>query len=149
MSKSHPTKTRKLRGHVSHGHGRVGKHRKHPGGRGKCGGLTHHRTLFMRYHPDFFGKRGMKVFKDLKNKKYCPYITVDKIWSLVEKNKQLEEFVNNPDVVPMINLTEFGYFKVIGSSGPPMLPIIVKARRFTPEAERKIVAAGGQCILTV
>jgi hypothetical protein len=23
-----------LRGHVSHGHGRVGKHRKHPGGRG-------------------------------------------------------------------------------------------------------------------
>jgi len=24
-------KTRKLRGHVSHGHGRVGKHRKHPG----------------------------------------------------------------------------------------------------------------------
>uniref|UniRef100_A0A8C9ERK4 Large ribosomal subunit protein uL15 n=1 Tax=Pavo cristatus TaxID=9049 RepID=A0A8C9ERK4_PAVCR len=27
-------KTRKLRGHVSHGHGRIGKHRKHPGGRG-------------------------------------------------------------------------------------------------------------------
>jgi hypothetical protein len=26
--------TRKHRGHVSAGHGRVGKHRKHPGGRG-------------------------------------------------------------------------------------------------------------------
>lgn len=28
------SKTRKHRGHVSAGHGRVGKHRKHPGGRG-------------------------------------------------------------------------------------------------------------------
>lgn len=28
------------------GHGRVGKHRKHPGGRGMAGGLTHHRILF-------------------------------------------------------------------------------------------------------
>lgn len=31
-------KCRKLRGHVSHGHGRVGKHRKHPAGRGNAGG---------------------------------------------------------------------------------------------------------------
>jgi len=31
-------KTRKLRGHVSHGHGRIGKHRKHPSGRGNAGG---------------------------------------------------------------------------------------------------------------
>ena len=36
-------KTRKLRGHVSHGHGRIGKHRKHPGGRGNAGGQHHHR----------------------------------------------------------------------------------------------------------
>lgn len=34
-------KTRKLRGHVSMGHGRVGKHRKHPGGRGNAGGQVH------------------------------------------------------------------------------------------------------------
>ena len=43
MSKEKPKKTRKLRGHVSHGHGRVGKHRKHPGGRGNAGGQHHHR----------------------------------------------------------------------------------------------------------
>jgi len=41
-------KCRKLRGHVSHGHGRVGKHRKHPGGRGMAGGLTHHRIMMDR-----------------------------------------------------------------------------------------------------
>ena len=32
------SKTRKHRGHVSAGKGRVGKHRKHPGGRGMAGG---------------------------------------------------------------------------------------------------------------
>lgn len=43
--------TRKHRGHVSAGHGRVGKHRKHPGGRGLAGGQHHHRTNFDKYHP--------------------------------------------------------------------------------------------------
>uniref|UniRef100_A0A8D2CRB7 Large ribosomal subunit protein uL15 n=1 Tax=Sciurus vulgaris TaxID=55149 RepID=A0A8D2CRB7_SCIVU len=37
-------KTRKLRGHMSHGHGRIGKHRKHPGGRGNAGGMHHEQT---------------------------------------------------------------------------------------------------------
>jgi len=36
-------KTRKLRGHVSHGMGRIGKHRMHSGGRGKAGGMHHMR----------------------------------------------------------------------------------------------------------
>lgn len=40
---THLKKHRKSRGHVSAGHGRVGKHRKHPGGRGLAGG----KTLFM------------------------------------------------------------------------------------------------------
>uniref|UniRef100_A0A4W5QUN8 Large ribosomal subunit protein uL15 n=1 Tax=Hucho hucho TaxID=62062 RepID=A0A4W5QUN8_9TELE len=39
----------KLRGHVSHGHGRIGKHRKHPGGRGNAGGMHHHRINFDKY----------------------------------------------------------------------------------------------------
>ncbi|OWK01197.1 hypothetical protein Celaphus_00018244, partial [Cervus elaphus hippelaphus] len=51
-------KTRKLRGHVSHGHGRIGKHRKHPGGRGNAGGMHHHRINFDKYHPGYFGKVG-------------------------------------------------------------------------------------------
>jgi len=38
-------KNRKLRGHVSHGGGRVGKNRKHPAGRGNAGGMHHHRIL--------------------------------------------------------------------------------------------------------
>ncbi|KAI4382459.1 hypothetical protein MLD38_008422 [Melastoma candidum] len=49
-------KNRKKRGHVSAGHGRIGKHRKHPGGRGNAGGMHHHRILFDKYHPGYFGK---------------------------------------------------------------------------------------------
>jgi hypothetical protein len=47
---------RKKRGHVSAGHGRVGKHRKHPGGRGNAGGQHHHRIMMDKYHPGYFGK---------------------------------------------------------------------------------------------
>ena len=47
-------KTRKMRGHVCCGYGRVGKHRKHPSGRGVSGGLTHHRINFNKYHPGYF-----------------------------------------------------------------------------------------------
>jgi large subunit ribosomal protein L27Ae len=42
---THLSKTRKHRGHVSAGNGRVGKHRKHPGGRGLAGGQHHHRYV--------------------------------------------------------------------------------------------------------
>jgi ribosomal protein L15 len=36
----------------------VGKHRKHPGGRGNAGGQHHHRINFDKYHPGYFGKVG-------------------------------------------------------------------------------------------
>ena len=49
-------KNRKKRGHVSAGHGRIGKHRKHPGGRGNAGGQHHHRIMMDKYHPGYFGK---------------------------------------------------------------------------------------------
>ena len=49
-------KTRKLRGHTQNGYGRVGKHRKHPGGRGNAGGMHHKRIMMTKYHPGYFGK---------------------------------------------------------------------------------------------
>lgn len=91
----------------------------------------------------------MKEFTPRENKKFMPYIDVSHLWSLVEKAGQLDEFINSTENVPVVNLTEFGYFKVIGGGDQPIKPIVVKARQFTPEAERKIVAAGGQCLLTV
>ena len=75
------TKTRKHRGHVSAGHGRVGKHRKHPGGRGMAGGQHHHRTNLDKYHPGYFGKVGMRYFHKLQNQFWKPVINLDKVSS--------------------------------------------------------------------
>lgn len=71
--------TIRSRGHVSAGHGRVGKHRKHPGGRGMAGGQHHHRTNLDKYHPGYFGKVGMRYFHKLQNQFWKPVINLDKV----------------------------------------------------------------------
>lgn len=73
------SKTRKHRGHVSAGHGRIGKHRKHPGGRGLAGGQHHHRTNFDKYHYGYFGKVGMRFYHKTQNQFWRPVINVDKL----------------------------------------------------------------------
>merc|ERR1712158_6654 len=80
-------KTRKMRGKVSHGQGRVGKHRKggDRGGRGLAGGQHHHRINFDKYHPGYFGKVGMRHFNKDNNTHYCSTMNVEKLWSLVSE----------------------------------------------------------------
>ena len=77
--------TRKLRGHVSHGKGRIGKHRKHPGGRGYSGGIHHERINVFKYHPGYHGKKGIRVFRLHKNRTHCPNINIDKLWTLLSE----------------------------------------------------------------
>merc|ERR1711941_195793 len=103
-------KTRKLRGHVSHGHGRIGKHRKHPGGRGNAGGMHHHRINFDKYHPGYFGKVGMRYFHKTQNKFFCPTINVDALWSLVSDQTR-EKYEKVTDKAPVIDVVRAGYYK--------------------------------------
>jgi large subunit ribosomal protein L27Ae len=133
---THLSKTRKHRGHVSAGHGRVGKHRKHPGGRGLAGGQHHHRCVFIythsypysnmhvlyvclrtnfdKFHPGYFGKVGMRRFHLTRNLQWRPIINVDKLWTLVpaEEKKGLTE---DSEVVPVIDILRHGYAKVLGN----------------------------------
>merc|ERR1711990_700851 len=81
--KSKAKKTRYARGAVSHGKGRIGKHRKHQSGRGNAGGQHHHRIMWDKYHPGYFGKVGMRHYHKLKNHFHCPIINLDKLWNLV------------------------------------------------------------------
>ena len=76
-------KNRKKRGHVSAGHGRVGKHRSHPGGRGNAGGQHHHRILMDKYHPGYFGKIGMRHYHLKRNQNFRPTVNVDRLWTLL------------------------------------------------------------------
>lgn len=140
-------KIRKLRGSVSCGGGRIGKHRKHSGGRGNAGGLQHNRTAMDRYHPGYFGKKGIRVFALQRNRLYSPSINLDKIWTLVtEQSRKLH--ASNKDRVPVIDVTKAGYFKVLGKGFLPSQPVVVKAKFFSKIAEKKIKAVGGACMLT-
>ena len=139
-------KNRKKRGHVSAGYGRIGKHRKHPGGRGNAGGMHHHRILFDKYHPGYFGKVGMRYFHKLRNKFYCPIVNIDKLWSLIPQDVKDKA---SPENAPLIDVTQFGYFKVLGKGAlPESKPIVVKAKLVSKIAEKKIKEAGGAVVLT-
>uniref|UniRef100_A0A4W4DWH9 Large ribosomal subunit protein uL15 n=1 Tax=Electrophorus electricus TaxID=8005 RepID=A0A4W4DWH9_ELEEL len=94
----------KLRGHVSHGHGRVGKHRKHPGGRGNAGGMHHHRINFDKYHPGYFGKVGMRHYHLKRNTVFCPTINLDKLWTLISEQTRLNHAKKPDGPAPIIDV---------------------------------------------
>ena len=129
------------------GYGRVGKHRKHPGGRGNAGGQHHHRIMFDKYHPGYFGKVGMRVFHLKRNIHFRPILNLDRIWTLLPKDV-LEQAKTNKEKTLQIDVTKYGYHKVLGKGELPKVPVIIKAKFFSKKAERKIKAVGGACVLT-
>lgn len=138
-------KLRKLRGHVSHGHGRVGKHRKHPAGRGMAGSLNHHKTLISKYHPGYFGKNGFRDYHNLPGHRRINTINVEKLHTLVNFDQDTDR---NASKGLLIDCVAMGISKVLG--GGSVIngqPLVVKARYFSEIAEKKIVGAGGACVL--
>merc|ERR1712166_1454319 len=124
-------KCRKLRGHVSHGHGRGGKH--------------HHRINFDKYHPGYFGKVGMRHFHLTRQKYFCPTVNIDKLPSLITAQHRAGKG-RAADKVPVIDCVASGYYKVLGKGSGLSQAFIVKAKFFTRRAEEKIKAAGGACV---
>merc|ERR1719436_1458712 len=134
------------------GYGRVGKHRKHPGGRGNAGGQHHHRINFDKYHPGYFGKVGMRSYGLQRQRSYCPTINVEGLWRLVGdeiRQKFYSAKAKKGDKVPVINVVQHGYWKVLGKGKLPRQPFICKAKFFSEMAVKKIKKAGGVCVLTV
>ena len=140
-------KTRKLRGHVCMGHGRVGKHRKHVSGRGYAGGEHHHRINMLKYHPGHFGKRGIRVFRLHKNREFSNTINLDKLWTLLSDAARAK-YLEKKEGSAVIDVTKSGYTKVIGRGRLPNVPVTVLAKFFSKGAERRIRAIGGACVLT-
>jgi len=87
----------------------------------------------------------MRHFHHAKNPYVCPTINVDKLWTLVNKVGEVDVPEGNAIV---IDATKAGFFKVLGKGRLPKKPVIVKARFFSRQAENKIRAAGGACVLT-
>ena len=51
-------------------------------------------------------------------------------------------------VAPVIDVTKFGIFKVLGKGELPSQPVVVKARFVSKLAEKKIKEVGGAVVLT-
>lgn len=89
----------------------------------------------------------MRYFHKTNQKFYCPTINIDKLWTLIPENIRLEN-KKKTDVAPVLDVTDRGYFKVLGKGTLPRQPIIVKAKFFSKVAEKKIKSVGGACVLT-
>jgi len=135
---------------VTAGYGRIGKHRKHAGGRGNAGGQHHHRILFDKFHPGYFGKVGMRRFHLVKNRDHRPVVNLDKIWTLIGEEVLADAQAGKlpKGQAPVIDLSDHGVFKLLGKGRLPNVPFVVKARFFSGLAERKIKEVGGACVLT-
>ena len=138
--------SRKLRGKCSHGYGRTNKHRKHSGGRGKCGAFKFMKTWYTRYHPDFFGKRGMNFYHIKKNAEIKKQISLARVYGLMSEEERYQ-IVANKDKCPIIDVREFGYHVVVGGELSLKRPLIVKARYITPAAVTEIEKVGGKAVL--
>jgi large subunit ribosomal protein L27Ae len=71
-------------------------------------------------------------------------LTFEQLWSLVPAEKR-DEYLSGSkkDTVPVLDLLPLGYSKVLGKGRIPEVPLVVRARWFSKEAERKITEAGG------
>jgi len=98
-----------------------------------------------KYHPGYFGKVGMRYFHKQQNHFWKPVINLEKLWSLVPAEKRDEYLAadSKKETVPVLDLLPLGYSKVLGKGRIPSVPLVVRARWFSKEAERKITEAGG------
>jgi large subunit ribosomal protein L27Ae len=89
----------------------------------------------------------MRVFHYKKNIHFRPTINLDKLWNLVPKDVK-EQALAKKDQSLCIDVTKFGYHKVLGKGLLPKIPLVVKAKFFSDEAEKRIKSIGGACVLT-
>ena len=89
----------------------------------------------------------MRQYHLQRNRKHCPTVNVEKLWSMVPAEVR-EKYAKDTSKVPVLDVGNKGFFKVLGKGKFYKQPLIVKAKYFSRTAEAKIVAAGGVCILT-
>lgn len=89
----------------------------------------------------------MRTFHLKKNIHFLPTINLDRIWSLVPQEVR-DQASQKKDQALQIDVTKFGYFKVLGKGQLPNIPVVVKAKFFSRVAEQRIKATGGAAVLT-
>lgn len=96
-----------------------------------------------KYHPGYFGKVGMRHFNLRKNGYHCPSVNLDKLWALVGGPDSEAVKKASGGGAPVIDLTQFGLFKLLGKGQLPDKPVVVRAKFVSKRAEEKVRAVGG------
>ncbi|KAL4182932.1 hypothetical protein AMTRI_Chr11g152690 [Amborella trichopoda] len=73
----------------------------------------------------------MRYFHQLRNKFYCPVVNADKLCGKA----------------PLLDVTRYGYFKVLGKGELPPHPLVVKTKLVSKRAEKKIKEANSVVVL--
>lgn len=84
----------------------------------------------------------MRYFHLNKNKFHCPVINLDKIWNLIGEDARVAAGQDTSSA-PVIDVTQHGYFKVLGKGELPNQPLVVRAKFISKLAEKKIKDVGG------
>ncbi len=132
-------KVRKLRGSRTMGWGQVGQHRNSggKGGHGMAGLHKHKWSWTVVYDPDHFGKEGFKPRG--RANKVRSWVNVGGLDEIYQKHGGSVE----KDGLPLINLSELGYEKLLGG-GSVSRAYYVIVGSFTNGAKEKVEAAGGK-----
>jgi len=86
----------------------------------------------------------MRYFHKNKQQFFCPSINVEKLWTLVSEEARTSCPKGKAVVIDCL---KHGIFKVLGKGELPAQPLVVKAKLFSKDAEKKIKAVGGACVL--
>jgi len=139
-------KHRKFRGYRTY----HGSHKKHRGGgsrggRGLAGLHKHKWSYTVKYMPDHFGKHGFKIPQKVLRTSTIRSITLKDldrgIDKLIEKKVAKKEGSSIK-----INLADIGYDKLLGT-GKTTKKLIVEAKLFSKNAERKLGETGGKAVV--
>jgi large subunit ribosomal protein L27Ae len=84
----------------------------------------------------------MRYFRKTNQQFYCPTVNVDKLAALAGE-EAITAAKSAGGKALVIDVTQHGYFKVLGTGTLPKIPFLVKARFVSEKAEAKIKAAGG------
>lgn len=136
-------KHRRFRGHRTH----HGAHRKwrgggSRGGRGAAGGHKHKWSFVIKYDKTRFGKHGFK--KHGANESEVRAINLATIQAMMDYFVE-KKFAEKEGNSMKVDLLKAGYEKVLGG-GKLEMPLVVHAKFFSKQAERKLEEAGGKAV---
>lgn len=135
-------KIRKLRGSRTCGWGQVGQHRKtgSKGGRGMAGSHKHKWTWILKYAPDYFGKHGFHR----PNRRPYRAINLEQL-NIIADRLEREGKIEVVEGMQLVNLENMGIKKLI-AKGSVQKPLLVVVERWTEQAEKEVLKAGGKII---